>query len=99
MQIEHNISLLPHNTFGMDVLADTIVSYDNAEELSELVRNGKKELPLPLLHIGEGSNLLFMHDFPGTVLLSRIRELSVLEQGNGHVIVKVGAGWNMDGME
>ena len=59
MQIEHNFSLLPHNTFGMDVLADTIVSYDNAEELSELVRNGKQQLPLPLLHIGEGSNLLF----------------------------------------
>lgn len=96
MQIEHNFSLLPHNTFGMDVLADTIVSYDNAEELSELLRNGKQQLPLPLLHIGEGSNLLFMHDFPGTVFLSRIRELSVLEQGNGHVIVRVGAGWNMD---
>ena len=49
MQIEHNFSLLPHNTFGMDVLADTIVSYDNAEELSELLRNGKQQLPLPLL--------------------------------------------------
>ena len=96
MQIEHNISLLPHNTFGMDVMADTIISYDNAEELSELVRNGRRELPMPLLHIGEGSNLLFMDDFPGTVLLSRIKEISVIEQGEEYVIVRVGAGWNMD---
>ena len=96
MQIEHNISLLPHNTFSMDVMADTIISYDNAEELSELVRNGRRELPMPLLHIGEGSNLLFMDDFPGTVLLSRIKEISVIEQGEEYVIVRVGAGWNMD---
>jgi hypothetical protein len=48
MQVEHNISLLPHNTFGMDVLADTVISYDNAEELSELVRNGRQGLHFSL---------------------------------------------------
>lgn len=96
MQVEHNISLLPHNTFGMDVLADTVISYDNAEELSELMRNGRQGLHFPLLHIGEGSNLLFMDDFHGTVLLSRIKEISLIEQDQEHVIVRVGAGWNMD---
>lgn len=96
MQIEHNISLLPHNTFGMDVNADTVVTYGSATELAELIRTGLHSLPTPFLHIGEGSNLLFMGDFHGTIFLCSNNDINIVEQDADSIVVNVGAGWNMD---
>lgn len=96
MQKQHNISLLPHNTFGIDVKANTIIRYNDAAELSELIRNAKDTLPLPLLHIGQGSNLLFMNDFGGTVLLNGNTEIEVVRQDQSNILVRVGAGYVMD---
>lgn len=96
MHIEHNASLLPHNTFGMNINAKTLVAYDNEEELINLILANREDICQPLLHIGEGSNLLFMNDFPGTVLLSRIKTVEILHKEEYEVLVRVGAGWNMD---
>ena len=96
MQITRDISLLHHNTFGIDIKAKALVRYDSAEELTELVRRGIGDLPVPLLHIGEGSNLLFMSDFEGTVLLSNIREVEIVSEENNAILVRVGSGWKMD---
>lgn len=96
MQIEHNISLLPHNTFGMDVQADTVVTYGSAIELSELIRTELPGLPTPFLHIGEGSNLLFMDDFHGTIFLCSNQDIDIVEQDSDSIVVNVGAGWKMD---
>ncbi len=96
MQIEHNVSLLTHNTFGMDVEADAIVTYDDATELTDIVRTLLPTLPKPVLHIGEGSNLLFMGDFRGTVLLCSNRDIDIVEQDDDSIVAKAGAGWRMD---
>ncbi len=96
MQIEHNVSLLPHNTFGMDINAHTVVTYASAAELTELVRTHLPTMPTPVLHIGEGSNLLFMGDFRGTVLLCSNCDIDILEQDDDSIVVKAGAGWKMD---
>lgn len=96
MQIRHNTSLLQHNTFGIDVIANTIVSYDSEEELVNIVNTCIDKLPKPLIHIGEGSNLLFMKDFPGTVLLSKIKYVKKLSESETHAVVRVGSGMNMD---
>lgn len=94
MNILHDTSLLPYNTFGIDVKANAVVTYESEEELQEMV--AKQSLVQPLLHIGEGSNLLFLHDFPGTILRCGITDVSVLEAGEDKVLVRAGAGWNMD---
>ena len=96
MQILHNQPLLNHNTFGIDVNANTFVSYDSKEELIELISQSVDTLPMPLLHIGDGSNLLFMNDFKGTVLNSRIKDVEVLQHSADNLIVRVGSGWKMD---
>lgn len=96
MQIQHNISLLPHNTFGIDVTANTIASYNSEEDLANAVKTCFHALAKPLLHIGEGSNLLFTKDFPGTVLLSKIVYVEKLSQSVRQVIVRAGSGMNMD---
>ena len=93
MKIYRNCSLLHYNTFGVDGRCSAFVEYDTEQELCdimELVRNG--ELPLPLMQIGQGSNILFTRDFPGTLLHGRICGIQVLNSSDKEVWVKVGAG-------
>lgn len=93
MEIYRNCSLLPYNTFGVDGRCSALVEYDTEQELCDimvLVRNG--ELPLPLMQIGQGSNILFTRDFPGTLLHGRIYGIQVLNSSDKEVWVKAGAG-------
>lgn len=93
MKIYRNCSILPYNTFGVDGRCSALVEYDTEQELCdimELVRNG--ELPLPLMQIGQGSNILFTRDFPGTLLHGRISGIKVLDFSDKEVSVEVGAG-------
>ena len=70
LRILENYSLLPHNSFGLDVKAHTFVEYDSVESLQEYIKSGSTK---PLLHIGGGNNLLFTRDFAGTILHSAIK--------------------------
>lgn len=88
IHIVDNASLLPFNTFGIDVSCRRLVEYDSVESLRSI-------LPLegPVLNVGVGSNLLFTADYCGTVLHSRIADLSVSEpDAEGNVTVVAGAG-------
>lgn len=96
MQVKQNYSLLSHNTFAIDVKANVVISYDNVDEIKALARCGFADCPRPILHIGHGSNLLFMNDFPGTILLSNISTIDVLSEGEEEIVVKAGAGLTMD---
>ncbi|MBO4906835.1 MAG: UDP-N-acetylmuramate dehydrogenase [Bacteroidaceae bacterium] len=93
MQISRNTSLLSRNTFGIDVQAEEIVDYSSVAELQELVRSRtSKGTSKPLLHIGGGSNLLFLSDFKGMVLHSQICSMEVTSNNSETVSVRVGAG-------
>ena len=63
-------SLLAHNTFGIDVKCSRFFEYRTVAELQDFIReynaNGRKER---LLHIGGGSNLLFLKNLGKTVRL------------------------------
>lgn len=73
MEFEQNKSLLPYNTFGIDAKAAYFSEYSSEEELAEILDEYHRTYAhLPLLHIGGGSNLLFLSDFSGLVLHSRI---------------------------
>lgn len=81
--------LSAHNTFGMKVKAALYIEYDTVDELKGL---DVASLPQPVLHIGAGSNLLFTHDFPGTVLHSAVKFLKYVDMGLDDVLVTAGAG-------
>ena len=49
-------SLLPHNTFGMDVKASLFVEYESVTELQSILSD-KNLMAGNWLHIGGGSNL------------------------------------------
>ena len=62
-----NISLLPYNTFGIDVKAKRFIEYYSLDELRDVLQANRNE---QILHIGQGSNLLFTKDFDGIILHS-----------------------------
>lgn len=76
MVIKENISLLPYNTFGIDAKAKIFAEYSSVEELKELLTkyHGEK-----MLHIGQGSNLLFTKDFDGVILHSGMARARFLD--------------------
>ena len=78
------------NPFGIDVTAARFLEYGSEDELRGLIAAGP--VVAPWLHIGGGSNLLFIQDYEGTVLHSRIGGLEVTSEDEEHVSVRVGAG-------
>ena len=87
----YNCSLLPYNTFGMDVKASRFVEYASVEELRGLW-NAEREAVARALHIGGGSNLLFASDYEGLILHSAIKGYTVVKETEVEVEVRVGAG-------
>lgn len=91
MKIEQEVSLRPYNTFGIDATADWLVTYDSIEELQTLIADEYFQ-ECKFLHIGEGSNLLFLTNFHGIVLRSQIKSITCLERTDEYVDLLVGAG-------
>lgn len=90
MKIFRDYSLLPHNTFGMDVKASVFIEYASVDELKKVLSLYVKDNQW--LHIGKGSNLLFTGDFSGIILHSAIKGYEVIHEDTNEVVVRVGAG-------
>ena len=83
-------SLLPHNTFRLDVKAARFMEYSSEEELTAFLASGG--LTSPYLHIGGGSNLLFLSDYPGLVLHSSVKGVETVAETDERVELRVGSG-------
>lgn len=87
-------SLLPHNTFRMNVKAADFVEFTTLEDVVSIA----KELgDVRRLVIGGGSNLLFMGDFEGVILHSAIKGIELIDENEDAFFVRVGSGVNWDG--
>ena len=64
------------NTFGIDAKARLFIEYHSLDELREVLKEHKGE---PILHIGQGSNLLFTKDFDGVILHSGMARARFLD--------------------
>ncbi len=95
MRILPNYSLLNHNTFGIDVNANLFVEYDSSDELVDFIKSGQLK-DQNFLHIGSGSNLLFLSDFKGVILHSALKYMKVEAENSYFVDVKVGSGIEWD---
>ena len=81
------------NTFGIDVEAQALFIYDSEEALRDaLAVIHDKYAGLPILHVGCGSNLLFLGDYKGVVLKSDIKGIHLIEENENDVLVEVGSG-------
>ncbi len=64
------------NTFGIDAKARLFVEYYSLDELRQVLKEHKGER---VLHIGQGSNLLFTKDFDGVILHSGMARAKFLD--------------------
>ncbi|MBQ7988782.1 MAG: UDP-N-acetylmuramate dehydrogenase [Bacteroidaceae bacterium] len=97
MKITENCSLKEHNTFGIEAKAHKFVEYSSVEELQAFIRQRSAAGDSsPLLHIGGGSNLLFLGDYEGTILHSSMQEIYVTANEGDYVYVRVTAGITWD---
>ncbi|MBQ0057594.1 MAG: UDP-N-acetylmuramate dehydrogenase [Bacteroidales bacterium] len=91
IKYKENASLLPHNTFGFDVKASMLVEYNHEDDLPHIFSD-ERVAGRKFLHIGQGSNLLFVNDFDGVVLHSRIKGIKIASQSDDMVLIECGAG-------
>ena len=95
MQIQENISLLPYNTFRMDVRARYRAEYSSVDELKDLLR---QYADIPRLFVGQGSNLLFTKDFDGIVLHSAMARARAVRETADEVYIEAQSGLVMDSL-
>ena len=96
MRIEQNYSLEHHNTFHIPVKTRWFMEYENEAELNRILRDEYFRESVSL-HIGGGSNLLFLEDyFEGIIVHSAIKGISVAEESSGAVLLRAGAAERWD---
>lgn len=89
-----NFSLKPWNTFGIDQRANEIVCAENQQQLLHAWQSAAT-LHHPVLILGEGSNVLFLEPFQGTVIVNRIKGIEITESPEAwHLHVGAGENWH-----
>ncbi len=89
MKLSADYSLLGHNTFAIEAKARLFVEYGSLEELrlvinERIIPDGER-----CMHVGMGSNLLFVNDFDGIILHSLMKGVEAVEETDTHVRVRV----------
>ncbi|MDW5287807.1 UDP-N-acetylmuramate dehydrogenase [Formosa sp. PL04] len=91
MNIQHNVSLKPYNTFGIDVVANHFVTISTLEELQAVL--ALQEYPEKFV-LGGGSNILLTKNIDALVILINLKGISVISETDNSVLVKANAGEN-----
>jgi UDP-N-acetylmuramate dehydrogenase len=90
MKTVQNYPLDGHNTFGLQAKARWFMEYESEDDLQRILRD-EYFRTLQSLHIGKGSNLLFLGDVDGVVLHSAIRGIEQAGETDEAVLLRVGA--------
>jgi UDP-N-acetylmuramate dehydrogenase len=91
MTIKTNTSLKEFNTFGLDVKADFLIEYNSVVDLKAVLLHDIVKSN-PILHIGGGSNLLFLKDFNAVILHSKIQDINIISDDDDAITIEVGSG-------
>lgn len=99
MQLQHQVSLLQYNTFGIDVQAKYFAPFATPDALREVLAWYEQELvgqPLAdnLLVLGGGSNILFTKNYNGLVLKNEMKGIDVTGEDDNFYYVQAAAGEN-----
>jgi len=90
INILQEVPLLPYHTFGTPATASVFVESDNVAELTDYIRS-LVDPSAPFL-LGRGSNVLFVSDRCDLVIHPVIKGIEVVNETDGHVWIRAGAG-------
>jgi UDP-N-acetylmuramate dehydrogenase len=91
MIIKENFSLKTHHTFRIEVNSRYFVEITSIGELEKFLTHPLFK-DLPKLILGEGSNVLFSHDFPGVVLKLALKGIEIIKEDAEYVWIQAAAG-------
>lgn len=92
LKIYSDISLLHHNTFGMNVKAPVLYEVHTEEEIREALEYENKTGRTAPLVLGGGSNVLFTKDLSCAVIHVKAGGIEVVNENEEHIFLKAGAG-------
>ncbi len=95
MKLVHNFNIKSYNTFHLDVNTKSWLSVNSLDDIRPFIKAHDLKEQKHLI-IGGGSNLLFINDFDGLIIKVNINTISVVEEDENFVILKVGAGMVWD---
>ncbi len=82
------------NTFALSAYASNVISANSTQELIDAWHESVSKHQ-PVLLLGEGSNVLFIENYSGTVLLNRIKGITFTEDDTAwHLHVGAGENWH-----
>ncbi|VAX77168.1 UDP-N-acetylenolpyruvoylglucosamine reductase [Serratia symbiotica] len=88
------VSLKYRNTFALPVNVEHLALVDKIELMLQVWQQTQK-YQMPLLVLGEGSNVLFLEDFAGTVMLNQFKGIDIREDVNTwHLHISSGENWH-----
>jgi UDP-N-acetylmuramate dehydrogenase len=90
-----NYPLKSRNTFGLEVQCRYFFETSSLNELITFIKEGL-EPQFPFTILGEGSNILFRGDYPGTIIHPALMGIEILSEDENSVHVKAMAGENWD---
>src|SRR6478672_12066987 len=91
---QHDISLRPYNTFGIEATAKDFALFHSVEELAEQVEAAQNDTGSVPLILGGGSNILLTKNVEGAVLKNELHGIEKVGEDDDHIFVKAGAGEN-----
>jgi len=94
MKIFSDFSLLPYNTFAMNVQCRRFILLEQETDIAALQETDFNDGPFYIL--GGGSNSLFTQDYDGTIVHPAFKGMQVMEEDSEQVLLRVAAGenWN-----
>jgi UDP-N-acetylmuramate dehydrogenase len=92
MKVVKDPSLSTYNTFKVHARASEIILLEEPDDYMDLLR--MRDFKSPFFILGEGSNILFTKDYPGTIIKNQLNKITRLKENKRHVWLKVDAGVN-----
>ena len=93
MKIHNNFSLVNHNSFGIEAIAEKFISISSTQDLEKLITSNSKE---EKIFIGGGSNILITKNIKGLVINLNMKGISSKKIDDTYSEVKINSGenWN-----
>lgn len=89
--LRHDVDLAPLSTFGLPAQARELVLLEHPQQLAKM-----PPTDLPILVLGDGSNTIFLGDWPGRIVLNRLTGVRVerLDDNTSRVDAAAGENWH-----
>lgn len=89
-----NISLKAFNTLGLEISAQTLIIANTPEDITAAWKTSQ-QVKQPFIVLGEGSNVLFLENFSGSVVVNAVKGIAFDEHDEAwYLHVGAGESWH-----